>query len=104
MVDAAVDRHESRGHPVEETVISLETLPTHPAPSSGTGKVPVLIDNDGRVWESLAIMEYLAEKFPAAGLWPADFRARAHARAIAHEMHAGFLPLRRHLPMKLWCR
>ncbi len=69
---------------------------------SGTGKVPVLIDGDVRVWESLAILEYLAEKFPNAGLWPADAAARAHARAIANEMHAGFLPLRRHLPMNMW--
>ena len=69
---------------------------------SGTGKVPVLIDGDVHVWESLAILEYLAEKFPAAGLWPADAAARAHARAIANEMHAGFLPLRRHLPMNMW--
>ncbi len=74
----------------------------HVCAVSGTGKVPVLIDNDVRVWESLAILEYLAEKFPKAGLWPAEAAARAHARAIAHEMHAGFLPLRRHLPMNMW--
>ena len=61
---------------------------------SGTGKVPALIDGDIRVWESLAILEYLAEKFPDAGLWPRDAAARAHARAIANEMHAGFVPLR----------
>ncbi len=69
---------------------------------SGTGKVPTLIDGDVRVWESLAILEYLAERFPAAKLWPADPKARAHARAIANEMHAGFLPLRRSCPMNLW--
>jgi len=88
----------------EETVISLdaEDFKAHVAPVSGTGKVPVLIDSDVRVWESLAILEYLAEKFPNAGLWPADAAARAHARAIANEMHAGFLPLRRHLPMNMW--
>jgi len=88
----------------EETVISLdaEDFKAHVAPVSGTGKVPVLIDGDVRVWESLAILEYLAEKFPNAGLWPADAVARAHARAIANEMHAGFLPLRRHLPMNMW--
>ena len=88
----------------DETVISLdaEDFKAHVAPVSGTGKVPVLIDSDVRVWESLAILEYLAEKFPNAGLWPADAVARAHARAIANEMHAGFLPLRRHLPMNMW--
>ncbi len=61
--------------------------------------MPVLIDGDTHVWESLAILEYLAEKFP--GLWPVDERARAHARAVAAEMHAGFQPLRRHLPMNI---
>jgi glutathione S-transferase len=68
---------------------------------SGTGKVPVLVDGDIRVWESLAILEYLAEKFPAAGLWPADVAARAHARVVANEMHAGFQALRNHLPMNV---
>ena len=88
----------------EETVISLDAgdFKAHVGPVSGTGKVPVLIDDDVRVWESLAILEYLAEKFPNAALWPADAAARAHARAIANEMHAGFLPLRRHLPMNMW--
>src|SRR5215467_6720874 len=69
---------------------------------AGTGKVPTLIDGDVRVWESLAILEYLAEKYPDAGLWPADPASRALARAIAAEMHAGFVPLRRHLPMNMW--
>ena len=69
--------------------------------SDGAGKVPVLIDGDIRVWESLAILEFLAEKFPAAGLWPAQEGGRAHARAIAAEMHSGFLALRRHLPMNV---
>jgi glutathione S-transferase len=88
----------------EETVISLDAahFKREVGGVSGTGKVPVLIDGDVSVWESLAILEYLAEKFPAAGLWPADRGARAHARAIASEMHAGFLPLRRHLPMNMW--
>jgi glutathione S-transferase len=61
---------------------------------SPAGKVPVLIDGEVTVWESLAILEYLAEKHPAAGLWPADATARSHARAISAEMHAGFVPLR----------
>jgi glutathione S-transferase len=65
------------------------------------GKVPVLLDGDLQIWESLAIIEYVAEAFPAAGLWPKDKAARAHARSIANEMHAGFGALRGHLPMNL---
>lgn len=67
----------------------------------GSGRVPVLCDGDVHVWESLAILEYLAEKFPAAGLWPERLAARAYARAIASEMHAEFVSLRRHLPMNV---
>jgi len=91
------------GIPFEETVISLEAkdFKARVIALSGTGKVPVLIDGDVRVWESLAILEYLAEKFPAAGLWPKEAVARAHARVIASEMHAGFMPLRKHLPMNV---
>jgi len=66
------------------------------------GKVPALIDGEVRVWETLAILEYLADKLPAARLWPADAAARAHARAVASEMHAGFAPLRRACPMNMW--
>jgi len=69
---------------------------------SPAGKVPILIDGDLRVWESLAILEYLADKFPAAGLWPSDAAARAHARAISTEMHAGFVPLRSECGMSFW--
>jgi glutathione S-transferase len=92
------------GIPFEETVISLDAadFKARVGALSGTGKVPVLIDNDVRIWESLAILEYLAEKFSELGLWPAKAAARAHARAIANEMHAGFLPLRRLLPMNMW--
>lgn len=68
---------------------------------SGSGKVPVLIDANIRVWESLAILEYVAEKFPDAELWPSEPAARAHARSIAAEMHAGFAPLRKHCPMNM---
>jgi len=53
------------------------------------------------VWETLAILEYLNELFPDAGLWPTDRDARAHARAVANEMHAGFAALRGHMPMNL---
>ncbi len=69
---------------------------------SPAGKVPVLLDGDNAVWESLAILEYLAEKFPKAGLWPADAKARSRARAVATEMHAGFAALRQHCTMNLW--
>ncbi|TAN61694.1 MAG: glutathione S-transferase family protein [Magnetospirillum sp.] len=66
---------------------------------SPSGKVP-LLDHDGiKVWDSLAICEYLAERFPAARLWPEDVAARAVARAVAAEMHSGFMPLRRDCPM-----
>jgi len=88
----------------EEEVISLDAKEFKPRLSkiSGTGKVPVLVDGSVNVWESLAILEYLAERFPDARLWPADPAGRAHARAIAAEMHAGFVPLRRYLPMNMW--
>jgi glutathione S-transferase len=88
----------------EETVISLEAkdFKARVTALSGAGKVPVLLDGEVRVWESLAILEYLAEKFPAAGLWPEAAAARAQARAVASEMHAGFAPLRRQLPMNMW--
>jgi glutathione S-transferase len=69
---------------------------------SPAGKVPVLIDGDARIWESLAILEHLAEKFPDAWLWPSEPGARSHARAAASEMHAGFGALRRACPMNLW--
>jgi glutathione S-transferase len=69
---------------------------------SPAGKVPILTDGAVTVWESLAILEYVAEKHPDAGLWPRDAAARAHARAISSEMHAGFQPLRRQCPMNMW--
>jgi glutathione S-transferase len=68
---------------------------------SAAGKVPALADGATQVWESLAILEYLADKFPQTRLWPAEPSARAHARSIAAEMHAGFTPLRRHYPMNI---
>jgi glutathione S-transferase len=68
---------------------------------SPAGKVPILIDGDMTIWESLAILEHIAERFPKAALWPSDPKARAHARAVSAEMHAGFGPLRRHCPMNM---
>ena len=69
---------------------------------SPAGKVPVLIDGATHVWESLAILEYAAEKFPAAQLWPSDPVARAHGRTIWTEMHAGFAALRNECGMAMW--
>ena len=68
---------------------------------SPAGRVPVLEHGERVVWDSLAIIEYLAELSPQAGLWPADVDARATARSIAAEMHAGFAALRAAMPMNL---
>src|SRR4051794_22885376 len=65
------------------------------------GKVPALIDGDVTVWDSLSIIEYLAEKFPRTALWPEDRAARAHARSISAEMHSGFMALRGECGMNL---
>jgi glutathione S-transferase len=92
------------GIPFEEEVVPMDTpeFKTRVHAVSPAGRVPILIDGDAVIWESLAILEYLHEAFPQARLWPEDRRARAHARAIANEMHAGFVPLRRACPMNLW--
>jgi glutathione S-transferase len=66
-----------------------------------SGKVPALIDGDVTVWDSLSIIEYVAERFPEARLWPEDRALRAHARSISAEMHSGFLPLRNECGMNL---
>jgi glutathione S-transferase len=66
-----------------------------------SGKVPILIDGETTVWDSLAIIEYLAERFPDVRLWPEDRVERAHARSISAEMHSGFLPLRSECGMNL---
>ncbi|MBN9334110.1 glutathione S-transferase family protein [Devosia sp.] len=71
------------------------------AARSPTGKVPVLIDDDIVVHETLAIIEYLADKYPEKQIWPADRRDRALARSAASEMHAGFTALRGAAPMNL---
>lgn len=68
---------------------------------SPSGKVPCLIDGDVTVWESLAILDYIADKFPEKNLWPTDLKARGTARAVSAEMHAGFAPLRNHCPMNM---
>jgi glutathione S-transferase len=65
------------------------------------GRVPVLVDDGFPVWDSLAIAEYVHEKFPDRNLWPADPKARARARTVCAEMHAGFSALRSHCPMNI---
>src|SRR6185436_6288777 len=67
-------------------------------------RVPVLIDGDIVVWDSLAIAEYVAEKWPDRGLWPDAIEARARARSICAEMHAGFAELRSRMPMNCQAR
>lgn len=70
------------------------------APGSG-GTLPMVVDGDVAVWETLAICEYLHDTHPQAGIWPRDAAARAHARAVSSEMHAGFTSLRSACPMNL---
>jgi glutathione S-transferase len=66
-----------------------------------SGKVPALVDGDVTIWDSLAIIEYLAERFPDARLWPQDAALRAHARSVSAEMHSGFAALRDECGMNL---
>jgi glutathione S-transferase len=68
---------------------------------SPAGKVPVLVDEGFAVWDTLAITEYLHEKFPLLGVWPTAPRERARARSLCAEMHAGFGALRGHCPMNV---
>jgi glutathione S-transferase len=91
------------GIPFEEEIIPLYQPDTTAriVAASPNARVPLLIDGAVTVWESLAILEYVADQFPHAGLWPFEPAARAHARAIANEMHAGFAPLRQHCPMNI---
>ena len=91
------------GIPFSETVIPLRLAESKAAIEkfSPSGKVPVLIDGAVTVWESLAIIEYVAEKFPEHAIWPRDVSARAEARAVSSEMHGGFMALRQACPMHL---
>jgi len=66
-----------------------------------TGKVPVLVDGDLVVWDTLAIAEYVAENHPGKNLWPTEAKARARGRSICAEMHSGFTALRSHCPMNI---
>ena len=95
------------GIPFEEILVPFGSPLGNPefkqrlAAYTPAGLVPVLIDDDVHVWETLAIMEYLAEKFPDKGVWPADTKARAQARVLSSEMHAGFSALRGECPMNI---
>ena len=94
---------EHTGAPYQEIFISFgdpdwrEQIKRH----SPSGKVPYLIDGAIGIWDSLAIVEHLNEKFPAAQLWPSDLAARAFARSVCAEMHSGFQALRSNMPMDL---
>lgn len=92
------------GLPFTEHRVSVSGRGPHPDHQaySGNRLVPCLHDDGFQVWESIAIMEYLAEQHPA--VWPADVHARARARSIAAEMHAGFSSLRSAMPMNLKLR
>jgi glutathione S-transferase len=89
------------GLPFQEIAVKLRQpdTPAQILPHSPSGKVPLLKHGGIVVWESLAILEYLAELVPSARLWPSDPAARAEARAVVAEMHAGFAALRSELPM-----
>ncbi len=88
----------------DEVNVPLYTGPTDKqrildfAPS---GKVPILVDDGVTIWDSLAIMEFLADRYPEAGVWPTDRAARAHARSISSEMHSGFMALRNECSMNI---
>lgn len=71
---------------------------------SPVGKVPVLVDGDLAIWDSLAISEYLAERYPEKHLWPQHAAHRARARSLVAEMHSGFGALRSHCPMNIEAR
>lgn len=82
--------------PLDQPQTKQDILTQTPA-----GRVPALKTRDLVVWDSMAIAEYLHERFPDAGLWPQDATVRAMARSVSAEMHAGFAALRKHLPMDL---
>ncbi len=91
------------GATFEEMVVPLDQ-PGYKAAilaHSPSGRVPALVAGELTIWDSLAIAEYLHERYPEAGLWPEDPAVRAVARAVAAEMHAGFAALRQRLPMDL---
>ena len=95
------------GIPFEEIKLRFDAFSpeskfkTELARISPAGRVPVLVDGDLAVWDTLAIAEYAAEKFPDKKLWPQNAKARARARSVCAEMHSGFGALRSHFPMNI---
>ncbi|WP_417667059.1 glutathione S-transferase family protein [Roseibium sp.] len=91
------------GIPFAETVIPFDFENGNPEirKVSPSGKVPLLKDGDLVIWETLAILEYVAERFPDAGLWPKEAPARARARSVSAEMASGFSALRAACPMNM---
>ncbi len=97
------------GIPFEEILVRFDsftddghsTFKNTLKPLTPTGKVPLLMDGELTVWDTLAIAEYLAEQYPDKALWPIEKAARARARSICAEMHAGFTALRSHCPMNI---
>ncbi|MGW8248878.1 MAG: glutathione S-transferase family protein [Acidiferrobacterales bacterium] len=92
------------GIPFTETLVPLytDTYKDELQPYFSNYKVPVLLDGDLAVWDTAAILEYLAEKHPDANGWPTDSRARAVARSVSAEMHSSFTALREAMPLN--CR
>ena len=95
------------GIPFEEVMVRFDAFTPESQfkatlrPLTPTGKVPLLVDGDLVVWDTLAIAEYLAEQFPEKILWPKDHAARARARSLCAEMHSGFSALRSACPMNI---
>lgn len=93
--------------PFEEVMVRFDSFESDSnfkrtlAGLSPTGKVPLLSDGDLAIWDTLAIAEYVAEKFPEKHLWPTEVRARARARSVCAEMHSGFAALRSAFPMNI---
>ncbi|MGI9426924.1 MAG: glutathione S-transferase family protein [Hyphomicrobiaceae bacterium] len=93
----------AKGIAFDETIIPLDQPDTSRRirAISAAGRVPILQDGSCKIWESLAILEHLNDRFPDKEIWPSKPAARAHARSIASEMHAGFTALRSACPMNL---
>ena len=95
------------GIPFDEVMLRFDAFSpdsnfkTRLAHVTAAGRVPVLVDDGFAVWDTLAIAETLAEKFPDKQLWPLEAKARARARSVCAEMHSGFGALRSHFPMNI---